>query len=99
MSVQYDGGLLPDIILFKKYLNASERSEHPPPGAKLSKGLGGNIGCRDKNSSWYQKGSLMVVTSGQQYNIRAKPSVMLYTYINPCTMQGHQNDNQETQLV
>ena len=59
MSVQYNGGLLPDIILFKKNLNASEPSEHPAPGEKLSKGLGGNIGCRDKNSSWHEKGSPM----------------------------------------
>ena len=26
---------------------------------RVSKGLGGNIGCRDKTSSWYQKGSPM----------------------------------------
>ena len=24
---------------------------------RVSKGLGGNTGCRDKTSSWYQKGS------------------------------------------
>ena len=29
-SVQYNGGSLPDIILFKKNLNASKPSEHPP---------------------------------------------------------------------
>ena len=29
-------------------LNASKPSEHSPPGEKLSKYLGGNIGCRDK---------------------------------------------------
>ena len=39
--------------------NASKPSEHPPSGENLSKGLGGNIGCGDKNSSWYQKGSPM----------------------------------------
>ena len=36
----------------------SERisSEHPHLSGKVSEGLGGNIGCRDKkNSSWYQK--------------------------------------------
>ena len=48
----------------------------------MSEGLGGNIGCRDKTSSWYQTGSPIVITSGQQYNIGEKPSVILYTYIN-----------------
>ena len=37
-----------------KHLNASRSSEHPPSGEKMFKGLGGNIGCRDKTSSWYQ---------------------------------------------
>ena len=37
--------------LFKKNLNASKSSEHPPLGEKLSKKIGGNIGCRDRNSS------------------------------------------------
>ena len=46
-------------LLFKKNLNASKPSEHPPSGEKMSKGLGGNIGCRDKTSSWYQTGSPM----------------------------------------
>ena len=35
-------------IVFKKTLNASKPSEHPPSGEKMSKGLGGNIGSRDK---------------------------------------------------
>ena len=30
ISVQYNGVFLPDIILFKKNLNASKPSEHPP---------------------------------------------------------------------
>ena len=33
--------------LFRKNLNASKPSNYQ------SKGLGGNIGCRDKNSTWY----------------------------------------------
>ena len=37
--------------VFKKNLNASKPSEHPPSGGKMSKGLGGNIGCKDKTSS------------------------------------------------
>ena len=44
-----------------KNLNTSKPCEHPPSGEKLTKKLGGNIGCRDKNS-WYQKGSPNVVT-------------------------------------
>ena len=35
--------------VFKKNLNASKPSEHPPSGEKMSEGLGGNInGCRGK---------------------------------------------------
>ena len=49
-----------DLSLFKKNLNASKPSEHPPQVERVSKGfLGGNIGCRDKTSAWYQKGSPM----------------------------------------
>ena len=48
------------VCIFKKNLNASKPSEHPPSGEKMSEGfLGGNIGCRDKTSSWYQTGSPM----------------------------------------
>ena len=32
--------------VFKINPNASKPSEHPPSGGKMSKGLGGNIGCR-----------------------------------------------------
>ena len=49
------------LILFKKNLNASKPSEHPPQVEKCLKGLGGNIGCRDKASAWYQKGCCCVV--------------------------------------
>ena len=42
-------------IVFKKNLNVSKPAEHPPSGEKLSKGLGENIGCRDKNSLWYKR--------------------------------------------
>ena len=37
------------------------------------------------------KGFPNVITSGRQYNIGEKPSVILYTYIN--LLQGHQNQN------
>ena len=47
------------VELLKKNLSASKPLEHPPSGEKVSKGLGGNIGCRDKTSSLYQMGSPM----------------------------------------
>ena len=57
-------------------MNASKPSEHPPSEEKMSKGLGGNIGCRVSNEF------PNVTTSGQQYTIGEKPSVIPYTYIN-----------------
>ena len=36
----------------KKNLNESRPSEHPKQGEKMSKRLGGIIGCKDKTSSW-----------------------------------------------
>ena len=43
------------ILYLKKNLNASRPSEHPPVrGEKMSKRLGGIIGCEeDKVSSWH----------------------------------------------
>ena len=47
------------------------------------KGLGGNIdGCRDKTSDMVSKGFPSVTTSGRQYDIGEKPSVLLYAYTN-----------------
>ena len=44
------------IRILKKNLNASKPSEHPLQVEECLKvGLGGNIGYRDKTSSWYQK--------------------------------------------
>ena len=71
--------------VLKKNLNASKPSEHPSSGEKMSKVyLGGNIGCRDETSSWHLNGfpDGTVVTSGQQYNLGEKSTVILYTYIN-----------------
>ena len=40
-----------------KNLNAPRPSEHPPQsGGKISKRLGGIIGCKYKTSSWHLKG-------------------------------------------
>ena len=61
----------------KKNLKASKPSEHSPSGG-MSKYLGGNIGYRDKSSSWYKSGSLMVVPLDRLYNIGDKPIVILY---------------------
>ena len=47
----------------------------------MSTGLGGNIGCRQK-LFMVSKGFPNVTTSGQQYNIKEKPSVILYIYNN-----------------
>ena len=44
--------------------------------------LGGIIGCELKTSSWHLNGFSMVLTSGQQYYVGDKPTVVLYTYIN-----------------
>ena len=35
----------------------------------------------------------MEITLGQQYNVREKPTVILYTYIKLIAMQGHQKDS------
>ena len=39
------------------------------------------------------KGFSNLITSGRQYNIGEKPSVILYTYCTLISMQGHQNQN------
>ena len=63
-SAAKQGGSLYSYVqysMFKKNLNASKPSEHPPQVEECLKvyQVGGNIGCRDKTSSWYQKGSPM----------------------------------------
>ena len=41
----------------KKNMKASNPSKHPPNhGGQISKCLGGNLGCKDKNSSWHLNG-------------------------------------------
>ena len=57
----------------KKSQNASKPSEHPPDrGGGMSKRLGGNIGCKDKTSSWHIIG----------FPVGEKPNVILYIYYN-----------------
>ena len=57
------------VINVNKNLNAVKSPER-------SQGLGGNIGCEDKN--WFPN----VITKGQQHNCGKKPTVILYTDIN-----------------
>ena len=45
-------------LLFKKNLNASKPSEHPPQG-RVSKGLGGNYPCMAINVSVQYNGGLL----------------------------------------
>ena len=49
-------------MLFEENLNASKPSNQ-------SKGLGGNISCRDKNLYMVLKGLPNLVTQGYPYNI------------------------------
>ena len=86
VSVQHNGGFLPENILFKKNLNASKPSEHPPSGGKLSKDLGGNIDCT--KTLKVSKGFSNVVTSGQHYNITRCPQ--LYFTLTLIAIHGHQ---------
>ena len=70
----------------KKNQNAPRPSEHPPvTGKKVSKRLGGIKGCKYKTSSWHLNrfpDNRMQITSGQQYNVGEKPTVILHIYIN-----------------
>ena len=64
--------------MLKKNLKVSRPSEHPPVREKkMSKRLGGIIGCTDKTSSWNLNGSPIVVRLGQPYNVGEKPTVIL----------------------
>ena len=56
----------------------------------MSKRLGGIMGCKYKTSSWHSIGfhNGMVVTLGQKYHVREKPTAILYT-LTLIAMQGH----------
>ena len=71
----------PDCV-FKKNLSASKPSEHPPSGGKCLKAYVGTLAVETKPLHGGIKRVPNVTTSGQQYNIGEKPSVILYTYIN-----------------
>ena len=64
----------------------------------MSKGLGGNIGCKDKTSSWYLNGFPNVTTSGQQYNIEEKPSVIYYCTLALISMHRQEQQKQVPEL-
>ena len=57
----------------------------------MSKGLGGNIGCRETYLFMISKGFPNVTTSGQQYNIGEKPSVIQrrVQVVMSCTVQQY----------
>ena len=60
----------------KKNQSAPRPSEHPPVmGGKMPKRLGGSKATNTKPLP-------MQITSGQQYNVGEKPTVILYIYIN-----------------
>ena len=40
------------LLLLKKYMNAAK-----PPEQSKGLGVNRNIGCKNKNSTWYQKGT------------------------------------------
>ena len=66
-------------------------------GEKMSKRLGGIIGCEYKTSSWHLNGCPDDSNIGsQQYNVGDKPTVTLYTYINrhAGTPDKHQTQKQ-----
>ena len=78
---QFEGCRIIQGTFLKKPRNASRPSEHPQSGRKLSKRLGGTIGCKYKIPSWHLNGFPdIVVTLGHQYNAGEKLTVMLYTY-------------------
>ena len=57
--------------------NASKPSEHPPSGESMSKGLGGNIGCRDETSSTFAvkfaAGETWILCTGMQSTNKVSP--------------------------
>ena len=59
----------------------------------MSKRLGGIIGCKYKTSSWHLNGFPDASYIGST-NIREKPTVIMYTYINS---QAGTPDNNKTE--
>ena len=85
--------------MFKKNLGASKPYEHPPSGEKMSKGLGGNMGgLKRQNLFVVSYGFPNVTTSGQQYNIKEKPSVISYCTLTLISMQGQGQQKQVLEL-
>ena len=68
--------------MFKKNLNASKPSEHPPQVEQCLEVYVGTLAV-EANLFMVSKGFPNVTTSGRQSdNIGEKPSITLYTYIN-----------------
>ena len=72
------------LLLFKKNLNASKPSEHPPQVEEQEclKVLGGNIGCRDKTSSFCLNKNQKCCFSHSAYWMPTRKK-LLYTVANP----------------
>ena len=82
--------------MLDKNPNASKPSEPPPSGEKLSKYLGGNIGCRDKDSL-HGIQRVPQCSLHQADIIVSRRSPPLYCTLALITMQGHENNNEGTQ--
>ena len=68
-------GSLINTVVSSSYFNGQ--------GEKMSKRLGGIIGCKDKTSSWHLIGFLDGSNIGSTvHHVGEKPTVILYTYIN-----------------
>ena len=64
-------------------INAVVSSYYKGQGKKMSKRLGGIIGCKDKTSSWHLIGFPDGSNIGSTlHHVGEKPTVILYTYIN-----------------
>ena len=66
----------------KKNMNASRPSESGRGGDFKTSRWDHRLQRPKKTLHGMQPGSPIVVTLGQQYNVREKPTVVLYTYIN-----------------
>ena len=55
----------------------------PQSWREMSKRLGGIMGCKEETSIWYLNRFPDGSNNGStQYNIREKPTIVLYIYIN-----------------
>ena len=77
LGQQYNVGEKSTVILYTYIIN-----RHAGTPSHMVVVIYYHIGYKYKATTWYLKGSSMVVTLGQQYNVGEKPTVILCTYIN-----------------